>query len=322
MRILFVHNSLRTFVRFDRDILASEHEVDEMDLSVPGRIVSLPWRLARADLVFIWFASLHSFFPALLGRAAGKPVISVVGAYDAANIPEINFGHMGHPWKKHVVRSICGASTVLICNSEYARETVARNIRPRAPIRVIPHGVQFPPRGRPEREPLILTVGQIRRVNLARKGLEVFARAAALVPEARFLIVGQIMDGSADYLRSIGPSNLEIRDEVPEAELDDLYARASVYVQASVHESFGLTVVESMAAGDVPVVSRRGSLPEISGPNAIFVDETDPKSVAGGIQRGLQATGEARQAIATYARERFPLENRRQSLLDLVAEFR
>jgi glycosyltransferase involved in cell wall biosynthesis len=321
MRILFVHNSLRTFVRFDRDILASEHDVDEMDFSVPARIVSLPWRLARADLLFIWFASLHSFFPALLGRAAGKPVISVVGAYDAANIPEINFGHMGHPWKRYVVRSICGASTVLVCNSEYARATVEQNIRPRAPIRVIPHGVQFPPLGQPEREPLVLTVGQIRRVNLARKGLEVFAQAAALVPEARFVIVGEIMDGSADYLRAMGPANLEIRDEVPQAELEDLYARASVYVQASVHESFGLTVVESMAAGDVPVVSRRGSLPEVAGPDAIFVDETDPKSVADGIRQGLQMTGKARRVIATYARERFPLENRRRSLIDLVAEF-
>jgi hypothetical protein len=90
-----------------------------MDLSKPFRIASLPRRLLRADLVYIWFASLRSFFPAILGRAWGKPVISVVGAYDVANIPTLHFGLMGHPWKKHVVRVICASSTVLTCYSEY-----------------------------------------------------------------------------------------------------------------------------------------------------------------------------------------------------------
>src|SRR5438046_95351 len=106
MRVLFVHNSLRSFVRIDRDILASAHDVDEMDLSVPARILSLPIRIARADLVFSWFASLHSFFPVMLGAALRKPAISVVGAYDAAKVPEIGFGHMGHPWKRYVVKAI------------------------------------------------------------------------------------------------------------------------------------------------------------------------------------------------------------------------
>jgi len=290
-----------------------------MDLSVPARIISLPRRLARADLVYIWFASLHSFFPAVLGWALRKPVITVVGAYDVANVPEMNFGLMGHPWKRHVVRTICRCSTALACYSAYGREQVERNVRTRTPIRLIPLGVEFPPWGPPDRAPLVLTIGQIRQVNLARKGLETFARAAALVPDARFLMVGQIMDGSADYLRSMAPANLEIRDAVPQAELDALYGQASVYVQASLHESFSLTVVEAMAAGAVPVISRRGALPDTAGPNAIFVDELDPASVAEAIRLALQATPEDRAAYSEYARSRFPLENRRRDLLSLVA---
>src|SRR4051794_19037652 len=104
MRILFVHNALRSFVRIDRDILAERHDIDELDLSVPSRILTLPSRLLHADLVFSWFASLHSFIPVMSAFAMRKPAVSVVGAYDAANVPEINFGHMGHPWKRHVVR--------------------------------------------------------------------------------------------------------------------------------------------------------------------------------------------------------------------------
>ncbi|HEV3310523.1 MAG TPA: glycosyltransferase family 4 protein [Chloroflexota bacterium] len=323
MRILFVHNALRSFVRIDRDILAEAHEVDELDLSVPARIVSLPARLARTDIVFCWFASLHSFFPSVLGRGLSKPIISVVGAYDAANIPEIGFGHMGHPWKRHVVRAICGASTLVICNSNYAVETVRRNVRPRAPIRMLHHGVSFPASAIDgPREQVALTVGQIRRVNLARKGHEVFAKAAALVPDMTFMLVGEIMDGSAAHLHSLAPRNFKIRDHVPQAELDALYLNALVYVQPSIHESFGLTVVEAMGAGEMPVVSRRGALPEVVGDHGVFVDESSPKSVAAGIRQARDEPLARRLAASAYARETFPLSKRREGLLDAVDSVR
>lgn len=320
MRILLVHNSFRSFVRMDRDILASEHEVDELDLSSPIRILGLPARLARADLVFIWFAGLHSLLPALLGAVLRKGVVSVVGAYDAANIPEINFGHMGHPWKRYVVRAVCRVSTLLVCNSQYAVDTVWRNVRPRTPIRMIHHGIEFPePAPGGEREQLALTVGQIRKINLARKGLEVFVRAAPSLPGVRFLMVGEVLDGSARYLRSLAGANVEIRDQVPQPELNSLYGRAAAYVQASIHESFGLTVVEAMGSGCVPVVSRRGALPEVVGAHGLFVDESDAQSVAAGIRAALDVSEEARTAAASYARETFPLSKRRQALLAAVS---
>ena len=322
MRILFVHNSLRSFVEMDREILQSEHEVDEFDLSRPVRILSLPWRLARADLVFNWFASLHSFFPTVLGRLMGKKVITVVGGYDAANEPDINFGHMHHPWKRYVVRIICRLSTVISTKSQFALENIQTNINPKRPIVLTYHGVRFPAQGPAEREPLVITVGQIRRVNLARKGLEVFVRAAALVPEAQFLVAGEILDDAVVYLRSIAPPNLEIRGRLSHAELDDLYASASVYVQASAHESFGLTVVEAMAAGAFVVVSRKASLPEVAGPDAIFVDETDPAAVAEGIRAALARPSELRAQFAAQARDRYPVERRRTELLELVEAVR
>ena len=319
MRILFVHNSMRSFVRMDRDILASVHEVDELDLSVRSRIASLPVRLAQADLVFNWFASLHSFFPSVLAAAGRKPVVSVVGAYDAANVPEIRFGHMGHPVKRHVVRAICGVSSLLICNSEYAADTVRQNVRTRTPIRVLHHGVHFPPEpAENDREAVVLSVGQVKRANLARKGHEVFVHAAAALPEVSFILVGEILDASGDYLRSIAPPNFELRDHIPQDKLDALYRRASVYVQASVHESFGLAVVEAMGAGEIPVVSRRGALPEVVREHGIFIDENDPASVAAGVTKALAAPVERRRSAAAYVRQTFPLSKRREGLLEAV----
>lgn len=292
-----------------------------MDLSVPSRILTLPDRLRRADAVFCWFASLHSFIPSMAAAAFRKPVVSVVGAYDAANVPEIGFGHMGHPWKRHVVTAVCNASSVLICNSDYAVETVRRNVPTRTPIRRLYHGVEFKPVPRNDaREALALSVGLIRRENLLRKGHEAFVRAARFVPEARFVLAGRFVDDAPNYLRSIGPPNFELRDHLPQAELDRLFDTASVYVQPSAHESFGLSVVEAMGAGEIPVVSRRGALPEVVGDHGIYVDERDPVSIAEGIREGLQAPVNRRAAVATYARERFPLSKRREGLLRIMSE--
>ena len=66
-RILYVHSRKASFVAIDRAILAEEYEVE--DLYQPGRVPN-PLRIvpavARADLVFGWFASWHTFLPITL----------------------------------------------------------------------------------------------------------------------------------------------------------------------------------------------------------------------------------------------------------------
>ena len=66
-RVLYVHNSRASFVEIDREILARDYEID--DLYQPGRWPN-PLKVLsgalRADLVFGWFASWHTFFPITL----------------------------------------------------------------------------------------------------------------------------------------------------------------------------------------------------------------------------------------------------------------
>lgn len=319
MRILFVHNALRSFVRVDRDILASQHEVDELDLSAPYRIFSLSGRLARADLVFSWFASLHSLGPVLGASLFRKPSIVAVGGYDTANEPEIGYGHMSHPWKRYVVRSICDSATALVANSHAARDEVMRNTRTKTPIHVIYHGFDMPAIAwNSEREPIVLTIGNISRGNMSRKGHEVFVRAAAYVPEARFILVGRFVDDGIERLRAIAPHNVEFPGFLSDRDLGDMLSRASVYVQASMHEGFGCSLAEAMASGCVPVVSRRSALPEVAGPYGVYVERDDPLELASSIRSALGRADVNRREVAEYVEQTFPLERRRVALLNLV----
>jgi glycosyltransferase involved in cell wall biosynthesis len=320
VRILFVHNALRNFVRVDRDILASAHKVDELDLSRFSRIASLPYRLRKADMVYAWFASLHSLGPALGASVLGKPSIVVMGGYDTACMPEIGYGSMAHPLKRHVVRLICHSATALIVNSHAAAEDVRHNVGDRTPVYVIYHGFEAPQLPlRVRRDPIVLTVGNISRESLKRKGHEAFVQSASLVPDACFILAGRCYDDTGERLRSIAPSNLALPGFLSQSALDDLFARTSVYVQPSAHEGFGCAVAEAMIAGCFPVVSHRGALPEVVGEHGIFVDESNPVDIAHGIQKALSSSPEERQAIASCIANRFSLSRRRDTLLRLVS---
>lgn len=53
----------------------------------------------------------------------------------------------------------------------------------------------------------------------------------------------------------------------------------------SLYEGFGLPLLEAMALGTPVLASREGSLPEVAGDAALFVDAYDPASIAAGLTR-------------------------------------
>ncbi|HDJ26203.1 MAG TPA: glycosyltransferase [Candidatus Bathyarchaeota archaeon] len=107
------------------------------------------------------------------------------------------------------------------------------------------------------KEPLVLTVGRF----TWEKRLDLVPEIAKLVPEAHFVIAGSTAIGSREIIRRIeasGAPNVEVRPDVPFEELKRLYARAKVYLHPMVAEHFGISVVEGMASGCVPVVHASG----------------------------------------------------------------
>lgn len=80
---------------------------------------------------------------------------------------------------------------------------------------------------------------------------------------------------------------------VPDGDLVGIYNLASVYIQPSFYEGFGLPVLEAMACGCPVVCSYAGSLREIGGP-AISVDPNDFNNIASGIIDVLNLTDDER----------------------------
>ena len=83
----------------------------------------------------------------------------------------------------------------------------------------------------------------------------------------------------ADHVRYLG----YVSDEQKRA----LFESAALFVFPSLHEGFGMPVVEAMSAGVPVVVSNRGALPEIVQDAGVVVEPDDAEALAGAMERLL-----------------------------------
>jgi glycosyltransferase involved in cell wall biosynthesis len=323
-RLLFVHSRKASFVAIDREILASRYEIE--DLYQPGRwpnLVKVARGVGRADVVFGWFASWHTFVPITLAWLLRKPSVTVVGGFDTANMPDIGYGYQQGGLRRAASRWIMRRAGRLVTNSRYSLSEIEHNTPiPPERVTVIHHGVPDPfgELGGGPKERMALTVGHIVKTTLEQKGHRPFVEAASVLPDVRFVFAGKWHDEAIELLRELAPPNVEFTGWLSDDELHDTYRRAAVYVQASRHEGFGLAVAEAMLAGCVPVVMDVTAMPEVVGDAGVLISSQEPAAVAEGVRRALDGGPEAsRRARGRILRE-FPLQKRREALLRVVEE--
>ena len=92
--------------------------------------------------------------------------------------------------------------------------------------------------------------------------------------------------------------NVTIIPEVDDTDLPALYSVAKCFITASLYEGFGLPALEAMACGCPVMASNRGSLPEILGEGASFVEPTVDK-----ILEGIERTQDTRHKTCLSGRQ-------------------
>lgn len=71
---------------------------------------------------------------------------------------------------------------------------------------------------------------------------------------------------------------------ISNSDLHALYQAASMHLHPSLHEGFGLTVLQAFASGTATITSNITAMPEIAGNAAYLVDPLSVDSIANGIQ--------------------------------------
>lgn len=113
------------------------------------------------------------------------------------------------------------------------------------------------------------------------------------------LVVAGVHNDARDFVES-SVSSFPWRERVRiipfldsgrEKELAEIYAAASVYLDPSLQEGFGMQVVEAMACGVPVVCSNRGALPEVTNSAALLVDPEDHLGMASAVEKVLTDQG-------------------------------
>jgi glycosyltransferase involved in cell wall biosynthesis len=321
-RILFVHNRPASFIALDRSLLAERHEIrDWYQPSHWANPLSVLRAVRSCDVVVGWWASWHTFWPITFAWLQRKPSLMIVGGFDVANIPEIGYGHQRGGVRRWLSRWIMRRARRLATNSYYSRGELERNAGILAErVTVMHHGVGDPFGSLPSKPDRVvaLTVGIVDRVTLERKGVRPFVEAAAEAPEVSFVVAGRVAEDAAPELRRLAGDNVTITGWLEDDELLDRYREATVYVQASRHEGFGVSVAEAMLAGCVPVVTAVGALPEVVGDVGIQLPDADPARLAQAIREAAMLSPEAGARARERVLTEFSIEGRRRALWSLL----
>ena len=322
MRIAYFYREMSEYIEIDLRALGERHA-----LEVAGSTSRWPrplatWRaVGRSDVAMSWFASWHALAPALASRLRARPFVVVVGGYDTACLPGIEYGHQRGGFKALVARAVMALATRVVAISPFTvREARALGV-PASRLVLVPLGLD-PARyaSGVAREPdLVITTGGVNRSNLTRKGLESFVRAAALLPELRFVVIGGWSDDAIEHLRAIAGPNVAFTGRVPHEDKVRWMSRAAIAVQASQHEAFGLSLAEGMLCGCVPVVTDAGALPWVAGGTGAVVSTQEPRSIAEGVRAALALGPAAGRAARERVLAEFTVEARTARLEALLA---
>ncbi len=135
----------------------------------------------------------------------------------------------------------------------------------------------------------ILTIGTIHpRKNYAR-----LFNAIERLKDLKLVVVGKrgwLYREILDSMKNL-ESRVQFLDYVPASDLAALVSGARLFVFPSLHEGFGLPILEAQACGVPVVCSKSSSLFEAAGDGALFFDPLSVDAMADAIQRGWTDQG-------------------------------
>ncbi len=195
------------------------------------------------------------------------------------------------PW----ARLIGSRASAVLTDSEHSQRDLVTllGIDP-ARIAVVPLGVseRFTPKERDKApdmlsrlgipENYILTVTNFRPHKNGDFLIRAFARVAERIPDTVLVLAGKKTHESHKLCESAEQLRIGDRVVMPglitDEDLPALYAGARLFVFPSLHEGFGLPVLEAMASGTPVVSSCTSSLPEVVGEAGRMLAPTDEEA--------------------------------------------
>lgn len=186
---------------------------------------------------------------------------------------QVPFGKINFPfWKQFMYKTI-------VYNSEFTKNHIDLNVGNRGIVIYPPVDISscLPLK----KEKLIISVGRFTSYHHAKKQevlIDIFKRGKekGIFKGWRLILAGGLIDSDKDYFKQLtdmvkSHPEISLIANYTQDEIKDLYGKAFFYWHAAgfgetdptLMEHFGITTVEAMAAGAIPIVYNAGGQPEI-----------------------------------------------------------
>lgn len=249
---------------------------------------------------------------------ARTPAVLTIHDLQPLVLPE-NFSPVKRRWITAMLpRSAARAAMVLTPSDPTSASVVERLGVPEGRVRTVPHGIEPPAPVPPD------VVASVRaRYRLGTKVIlypaityphkdhatlvAAFARLAATRPDLTLVLAGGAGPAEAEVVAAIRRSGFGDRvrrtGRIPWADLDALYASATVVAVPSRFEGFGAPALEAMAAGVPVVVADATALPWVVGDAGLKVRPGDVDQWTSALARTLDQPAVA-ETLAAAGRHR------------------
>jgi len=233
-----------------------------------------------SDIIIIWFASFHAIPFILLNQLFNKKVYIIAGGYDVVNYPEIDYGSMRFGYKRTIGLWILNHAKRIIAVSNSNRSEIIQNcnIQPKR-VKLIYNAIDLDNSyEKLAKNNQVLTVGEINEETILRKGFDRFNSVAKALPNIQFIHVGKWTNKhgrpsniALNQLKNNAPENVKFLGFISNENLRNIFQISRIYLQLSRHEAFGVSVLEAMKYGCIPIVTDAFALPEVVGDNGFIV---------------------------------------------------
>lgn len=253
----------------------------------------LPWRARRLGLDVVHH--LGGTLPLVGTGAAGRSARTVLTVYDLQPLvhPE-RFRRAKRLWLRAVLPRSARQARVVLTLSEHVRQQVLRHLgTPAHRVLVAPPGVAE------ARETSSGAAAAVREryglagplllypaISYPHKNHDVLVRSLPAVlarhPDATLVLTGRPgpCDDQVDEVAAeLGVTHAVRRlGRIPRADLDALFEAAAALVFPSIHEGFGLPLLEAMARGRPILAADASAIPEIVGTNGLLLPPADAEA--------------------------------------------
>ncbi|MCF7919142.1 MAG: glycosyltransferase family 4 protein [Candidatus Cloacimonetes bacterium] len=330
-KLLLVSAYTSPFIQTDQKILSRHYLVKHVGIQKHKKnpfsylllVFTLGWEVFHTDIVYCWFSDFRARAAVFYAKLFGKRSLVLVGGYELQNyaLEGDSIGNL--KYVSHLRYCLQNADIVAALSDFYRQKLESLNIRNKCELHTLYIAVPSPSLPKIlNKHNLVITVcagDTEKRIRI--KGIDVFVKTAALLPQVEFAIIGPGRHLAEAIKRLITSENVKIIPPLSSAELAEYYLSARIYCQFSRFESFGSAVVEAMMCQCLPVVSDIPALRERVDKFGLILKDWDEHLGAELIAEALKAEPDKTREAAEWVKSMFSIESKEQELLNILAKW-